>query len=51
MVPLCFIVAAGLLFLHLKHTMVKRDSNMEKKTMNFGSLQEGVPGSTLKNNK
>ena len=38
MVPLCFTVALGSLFLHLKHTMVKRDSNMEKNTINLGSL-------------
>ena len=50
MVPLCFMVALGSLFLHLKHTMVKRDSNMEKNTINLGSSSDGVPVPTLKIN-
>ena len=48
MVPRCFMVTLGSLFLQVKQNSENNANSFEKNTMNFGSSSAGNPGSTLK---
>lgn len=48
MVPRCFMVTLGPLFLQVKQNSENNANSFEKNTMNFGSSWAGNPGSTLK---